>query len=325
MPITQWSNSHATKYLGAYKCPKDQSAQYRVLKQKCDNFAKVINCSHLTRSETACFYWAIYRLSANYVLPSTYFTEDELSKIQGKAHSSMVERSGYCRTTPKEIIYGPKQYGGAGYFHLYDDQGYGQVKIFLKVWRSPHTQLGQLLRVAMAWCHFSAGTGTSLLLNVQTKLPHLESKWISSLQQFLHQVNGHITLDNTYMQPKQRVHDRYIMDLALYCGSKFKPADIKRINYCRLHLNILLLSNITMPCGSRLDPAAYKGDKNSLFSSTTNHNIHQPRPREQTWKPWRRLLTLQCKFTTSATCSHPPSKRMEIKCTRPPMALALLL
>ena len=57
----------------------------------------------------------------------------------------MVARIGYCRTTPKEIIYGPKQLGGAGFFHLYDDQGYGQLKTYIKFWRLPYTQTGSLL------------------------------------------------------------------------------------------------------------------------------------------------------------------------------------
>jgi hypothetical protein len=35
--------------------------------------------------------------------------------------------------------------GGAGFFHLYDDQGYGQVKMFMKFWRSPGSKAGTLL------------------------------------------------------------------------------------------------------------------------------------------------------------------------------------
>ena len=88
--IQQWPNSTATKYLGVYKCIANQSKQGLILKAKCNHFAKVIQSSHLTRRETQVFYWSIYRLSANYVLPSTYFTKDELSKIQSTSHSAMI-------------------------------------------------------------------------------------------------------------------------------------------------------------------------------------------------------------------------------------------
>ena len=84
--IEWWKTSHATKYLGALKAPANQTQQDKALKRKCDNFCQVIHSSHLTCTKTQCFYWAIYRLSANYVLPTTYFTKDELHCIQAQAH-----------------------------------------------------------------------------------------------------------------------------------------------------------------------------------------------------------------------------------------------
>ena len=131
--IQNWDTSQATKYLGAHKAPANQDQQYKVLKKKCNDLGRIIRCSHLDRTETQCFYWAIYSLSANYVLPTTYFTKSQLHKIQAQAHCAMVSRSGYCRMTANDIIYGPKRYGGTGFFHLYDDQGYGQIKMFMKM------------------------------------------------------------------------------------------------------------------------------------------------------------------------------------------------
>ena len=145
LPIQQCPNFMATKYLGVQKCPAHQMKQYTVLKVKCNHFAKVIQPSHLTRCETQVFYWSIYQLSVNYVLPSTYFTFKELSKVQSLSHSAMPTQTGYCRTTPREVVYASPRLGGAGLFHLYDEQGFGQVKMFLKMWRSPDTQTGQLL------------------------------------------------------------------------------------------------------------------------------------------------------------------------------------
>ena len=145
LDIEKWKTTHTTKYLGAWKAPADQKHQAQATQRKCDDFCRVINCSHLTRSETQCFYWAIYRLSANYVLPTTYFTKAELHQIQARAHRAMVGRSGYCRATAGAVLFGPKRYGGAGFFHLYDDQGYGQLKMFMKLWQSPTSQPGKLL------------------------------------------------------------------------------------------------------------------------------------------------------------------------------------
>ena len=84
--IKRWKTTQATKYIGAFEAPADQTQQALTTKRKCDDFCCVINCSYLTRTETQCIYWAIYQLSMNYVLPTTYFTKAELHCIQARAH-----------------------------------------------------------------------------------------------------------------------------------------------------------------------------------------------------------------------------------------------
>ena len=102
--ITQWDNSKATKYLGVYKCPSDQKKQSEFLLQRCKDFSRIVTCSHLTRRDTKCFYWAIYRLSINYALPTTYFSMKELNRLQAKLHASMLAKSGYNRFTSSDVV-----------------------------------------------------------------------------------------------------------------------------------------------------------------------------------------------------------------------------
>jgi hypothetical protein len=53
------------------------------------------------------------------------------------------------------VLGGPHYLGGAAFFHFYDDQGYGQVKLFIKFWRSPECIPGKLLRITVAWATVS--------------------------------------------------------------------------------------------------------------------------------------------------------------------------
>jgi hypothetical protein len=117
LPIEQWKNSSAAKYLGTFICiTTNDKQQHKVLMEKCNTFARLINCSTLDRTESQTFYWAIYRLSSNYYpLPTAHFTFKELDKIQAKSHVAMVTHMGYNS-------------------HLYDDQGYGQIKTLMKHW-----------------------------------------------------------------------------------------------------------------------------------------------------------------------------------------------
>jgi hypothetical protein len=233
LPISQWPNSKAAKYLGTKKSISNQQPQFEELRAKCNEFARVISCSHLSRRETQVFYWAIYRLSVGYALPTCHFSQKQLHTIQTKAHRTMVAHSGYNRNTAATVLYAPPPLGGAGFFHLYDDQGYGQVKMFMKFWRSRETTTGKLLRITLAWAQFCAGTRNPILEDTSTRLPHLEAEWLSSLRQYLQDVQGQLELDTPFVTPLQRQGDEFLMDVAIR-SKKFKPIQLRRLNYCRL-------------------------------------------------------------------------------------------
>jgi hypothetical protein len=142
-------NNEATKYLGCWKAPQGQNQQKAALTKKCNDYARIINCSTLTRRETKYFYEGIYKPSVGYPLPTTYFTEKELDKIQAKAHQAMITHCGYNRYTATTVIYGLERLGGAAFTHLYDIQGYRQVDTFLKSWRATKSHQGKILRIAL--------------------------------------------------------------------------------------------------------------------------------------------------------------------------------
>ena len=286
LPISQWPNSKAAKYLGTKKSISNQQPQYDELLSKCNEFARITSCSHFNRRETHVFYWAIYRLSVGYALPTCRFTEKQLTKIQAKAHRAMVAHCGYNRNTAATVLYAPLYLGGAGFFHLYDDQGYGQVKLFMKFWRSRTTTTGKLLRVAVAWAQFCAGIRSPILEDTSTQLPHLEAEWLSSLRQFLQDVQGQLELDTPFVTPLQRQGDAFLMDLAIQSG-KFKPTQLRQLNYCRLYLNVLLVSDISNANGTNLNPETYRGSPPDV---TTKHKVNQKRPNSKSWMQWRRLM-----------------------------------
>jgi len=286
LPISQWPNSKAVKYLGTKKSISNQQPQFDDLLHKCNEFARVISCSHLTRRETQVFYWSIYRLSVGYALPTCHFSQKQLHTIQTKAHRTMVAHSGYNRNTAAAILYAPLYLGGAGFFHLYDDQGYGQVKMFMKFWRSPASTTGKLLRITVAWAQFCAGIRNPILEDTSTRLPHLEAEWLSSLRQYLQDVEGQLELESTFVTPLQRQGDAFLMDVAIR-SKKFKPIHLRRLNYCRLYLNVLLVSDITNANGTELDPETYQGSPSEV---TTKHRVNQQRPNSKSWIQWRRLM-----------------------------------
>ena len=110
--------------------------------------------------------------------------------IQSKAHHALLAKRGYNTKMDTSIVFGPQAYGGADFTHLYDIQGIGQISTFMKFWRSPSEIPGQLLRTTMQWAQYCAGTSWSILMNTDTPLPHLETKWLMALRHYLNDMKG---------------------------------------------------------------------------------------------------------------------------------------
>ena len=281
----------AHKTLGHFKEPAGtQKEQFRQLKTRIDETVSFLWKVPLSRSESWTFYYGYYIPSVTYPLSSSHFTRAQLDSVQKKALSILLARCGYNRNMKRAVVFGPLEYGGASFLRLYDHQGIGQVTSFMRNWRK-NTVAGQLLRVLVAWCNFSVGMGSSVVTDVYTPLPHLESMWIGSLREYLASVGAWLETDDTFVQPLERVNDDYIMERIVH-SHQFTPAQTKTLNYCRLYLGALTLSDLTTTTGRHLDQAKVQG-RLSLWGTTTQHlKIHQESPSESEWRVWKRANRL---------------------------------
>ena len=138
----------------------------------------------------------------------------------------------------------------------------------------------------MVWAQYSVGMSYPILGNVNEPLPHLEAKWIGSLPTFLASISATIHLDNPCVPQPQRENDQYLMDIIVN-SARFTPAEIRKLNYCRLYLLAVTLSDISKPNGCELGSCLLQG-RPSLYSSRTRwHTVNQDRPSETEWKLWK--------------------------------------
>ena len=281
--------SHKT--LGHHKDPAGtQKAQYKALKEKSDSITKFLWKQPLSRKEAWRYYHACYLPSVTYPLASSSMTENHLTDVQKKAMSIIVARCGFNRNTKKEILYGPKSLGGAEFRHLYVEQGICQVSEFIRHWRKQST-IGTMLRIALAWIQLATGVNYSILDQVVEELPHLESKWFNSMRQFLCRIRGSLRLGDHLVPQPQRENDRYIMSAILY-SDDFTDKEICQLNYCRLYLQAVTISDISVTIGDQLDPGKLMGAPSYKSSSSTLKWPRQAKPSPLVWKLWRRANLL---------------------------------
>ena len=281
----------AHKILGHYKEPSgSQKAQQDHLRKTCADQVAFLWKSPLTRAEAWQFYTSCFIPSVTYPLTNSHFSQVILRKTQCTAMSIIVAKCGYNRHTKREVLYGPLHLGGAGFQELYDHQGIGQITSFIRQWRKSRA-IGQLLRTLLAWANYSVGTSVSILADVTTPLPHLEAKWLSSLRDYLRHVRAWIDVDSPGIAPMERENDQYIMEVVLR-SNKFKPAQIRVINYCRLYLGAITLADLTTPNGLYLDNAKLNGQVSRFSNVTRWLKIRQDRPADAQWQIWRRANLL---------------------------------
>jgi hypothetical protein len=127
----------------------------------------------------------------------------------------------------------------------------------------------------------------AVLEDTNTPLPHLEAKWLASLRQFLSTVGGTIEVDDPQVPTKERAHDWHIMDAILQSG-QFSDQEIRQLNYCRLYLQAVTLSDITNARGTCLDLFMLQGRRHTAMSLTKWHLVNQQRPPARAWTLWRR-------------------------------------
>jgi hypothetical protein len=232
------------------------------LKKQCDNHARIVSTSAMTCHEAWTYYFSMYLTSPGYPLPLSHFLPSELYNLETKSFPALIAKCGFNRN---------------------------------KHWTS-NLPVGKVLQIAIAWAQLHTRVGWSVCQNVTSPLPQFEeSQWLQVIRNFLKSIRGCFRLDKTYVPPLQRKNDSYIMDHILD-SNQFKPIDIQKINYCRMYLQAITVSDISNASGTRLLPGVVQGDLSNITSTTNWHWIHQARPERTSWK----LRNHACNLFSSA-------------------------
>jgi hypothetical protein len=162
----------------------------------------------------------------------------------------------FNKTTARSIVYGPWRLGGIDLHRLYDRQGIGNIYQFIiKQWRCRTTCIGNVLEITLAWSQ-STVQELDVLYSSKTPalhaLPHLPNPLIAQLRILLESIGGTIEVNNAHVPPLQRENNWYIMDWVVNYGD-FSPAQIKRINYCRLSFNVVTVADIGNAEGTHVE------------------------------------------------------------------------
>lgn len=195
---------------------------------------------------------------------------------------------GYPKSFPRSMVFLQPNEGGIGFSSLYTEQGTANVLFILRHLRQKST-IGKFLTITFRWFQQIAGTEFLLLEQPYPQLPHVSSKWLSSLREFLHSVHGRIHIEGESSAKPQRIHDVCIMDLAIDFSAQSKT--LLHINRVRLYLQVTRLSDISNIEGTHLaHPASAHLNAGDFPSRTSELWPVQTRPGKTSWQKWAQLL-----------------------------------
>lgn len=283
IPISPSSESYRT--LGFYlTMTLNNETQYDILFKKCDRISSAICSSSCSPEEATLCYKTVFLPAVKYVLPLTYFTAKECHKMWAKPTQRFLQKACFAASTSRALVFAPTSIGGLGYVHLYTEQGISQINRLLQSLRTPNKSY-EITRIAMTWWHVNAGCGYELLEHPDRRCIHSESKWFVSLRQFLTTIRGSFRFSFASFTSPRREHDVHIMDAISRLN--YAPKQLRRINYCRLYLQVELLSDIVTSDGNRLISTFWSGSITDRLFHVKHKFPFQQRPDESSWQIWK--------------------------------------
>ena len=143
------------------------------------------------------------------------------------------------------------------------------------------------VHLVIAWFQHTSGLTKPIL-----EPPHAASKYVNSIwiSNFINSLSSHqvqIILQKTFTLSPQRYNDHALMDDITKIISS--ALTLKRLNECRIYLQVTWVSDIANVKGDKILESALKGERSTNQISNIQWPLQQ-RPNEQTWKIWRKTI-----------------------------------
>ena len=210
-----------------------------------------IKSSNLSDRNTLLSYESVIKPKLTYRLVANSLTFEECDAIFRPVFEILLHACGIQRHMSRTLCRASHQFAGLGFTHLYDLHGQEKLKFFfMHLQRFDNT--GKLIFILLQITQLYIGTEQFFMhLDYDKYNFSTPNSWVKHLWQYTDANDLSIDLTHEPTFQKQRKYDAFIMDLL---HKHFEPADLFRINKIRLHLQVLVLSDITTLDGKTILP-----------------------------------------------------------------------
>ena len=284
-PIEHLEPNQAHRTLGQFKSPTgDQTFQLTHMTKKSLQWLTAISQATLTKHEAQAAYETMWFPSLSYGLGTTNLSYAELDAIQRPIINHILPSLGYNRHLPRAVVFGSSKFGCMNLKHLYIDQGIKHVTQFIKYLRNGGS-IKRLITISLRWLHQIAGFSFCPLARPRSTYHHIEDRWYQTTLRFLFECNARIETSE-HIDIYCRDHDSCLMEDFML--TDHTPSELKQLNYCRLFLRVVTLSDICTAKGDTITRQCWEG---STPTNATQLWPRQESPATKSWSVWRRFIS----------------------------------
>ena len=293
--INYLPNDTAKEMLGVFLAPNgNQNEQIVQLRNKSSDWSRHI-ASGFLRPKTA---WTALNTtilkSLEYPLVATTLNRTQIRYITAPALMAGLPASGFCRTFPRAVLYGPPELQGLNVQNLFITQAVRHVKdIIDQTWKkTPGRNFIQSNTESMK---LEVGlTGPLFELDVIPTWINTPNLWVMHTLKFCIEYDIKFKETGKNIQAK-RIGDKTIMHLAQQLH--IQDNALKAINRCRMYLNVTTVSDIVTGDGQYTHPDILAHRK--IGKTDSFHWPFQGLPSPDDWKWWDYAIDLTLKRGTT--------------------------
>jgi len=219
-----------------------------------------------------------------YPLAVTTFTEQQCAELMKPILGVGLPKIGCVRSMPRAVVHGPLNRAGLNIPNLYTEQAVTQLVMLLWFGSCQDNQTGTLLRALAEQMKLETGLVGEPLSTPGLYTPLVMDTWLKRLWLDCLRYQIEIQTDLHQLTPP-RTQDVELMRLFVNYG--YRGQELRELNWCRMSLHAIWLSDICDGSGSAILEDYWKGQGSITSPYRWPPTITQP----AYWSKWQQALT----------------------------------
>ena len=297
--IPKLKSNVAEKRLGVWSnCESTWKREYQNWIEFSTGFGRKVKHARLGRTAGYLAYHSLWLAKFRYSAPVIGFSISQLKALQAKVTGPCLSASGYSNKMPRDVVYGPTQYGGMAWDAVELVSLHEKLKMVIGSIRLQDT-VGQMMAIQLSWLQLFSGIGIPLF-QASTEIPYLPKGWMSMIHQQLVYYGIQVELSSGWLPTIQRANDRVIMDIVVRSLPQWTWGGINR---CRLFVKATTLTDITTRDGKFI-PSKIRLVKGPMRNNMVKFPF-QTRPGKRDIEHWEYFLdSIACNGHLHVTLGH---------------------